>query len=42
METDLFPAILCQTFMIEYSVITSDIVKSFDCICILHECPCNM
>ena len=28
METDPFPAILSD---IEYSVITSDVIKSFDC-----------
>ena len=30
METDPFPAILCRKF--EYSVIMSDVRKSFDCI----------
>ena len=30
METDPFPAILCRD--IEYSVITSDVIKSSDCI----------
>ena len=34
METDPFPAILCSD--IEYSVITSDVIKSFDCIKSFH------
>ena len=31
METNPFPAILCWILNIEYSVITSDSIKSFDC-----------
>ena len=29
METDLFPVILCR--ILKFSVVTSDVIKSFDC-----------
>ena len=32
MKTDPFPAYLCWILNIEYSVITSEVIKSFDCI----------
>ena len=38
METDLFPSNKCRIVYSEYSVIKSDVIKSFDCTFFLQIC----